>query len=511
MMDGTDKKRILMVSANAWDEKALRLDKEYRAVKEVLLDSTGRDRFDINLLSATQDSDFQRELLNYKPHVVHFSGHGEEHGLAFDAGDDTSRWVDNETLVGFFKSAAAHLECVVFNACYTESLAEAVSEHIDYAVGMNDPIDDMAAIHFSRGFYTGLFAGKFYPAAFDQGILAVQARGLPDHLTPQLKIRESARRVPFAPGCDPDILILCPEANKEWARMVRTDLDDLLSLRFGSRNTFTLALATDADETLPDAALKAGLLLPVVSARFEASTVCQEALDAFVSAAGSGGLDRIFPLQTDGAPLPEALRAVLPYPFWKTGGVTVSSGDARFHATLDGLVREVAARLHRLRDEIEYRRKQASAHAESPPGEKVELPDAFLFLNAAPEDRPLLEEIARFLDENEGDYAEPIPMSANPTPEEIRRDLELNLEACDLYVVIYGKSRMPWVREQVLFSRRMWRKRRQETKIVVVHADAADGPKADIRVSAKNLRIFNCPPHRLSDYLPQCMGEICHE
>lgn len=510
-MDGTDKTRILMVSANAWDERALRLDQEYRAIKEVLLDSSGRDRFDINLLSATQDSDFQRELLNYKPHVVHFSGHGEEHGLAFDAGDDTSRWIGNETLVGFFKSAAAHLECVVFNACYTESLSEAVSEHIDYAVGMNDPIDDMAAIHFSRGFYTGLFAGRFYPAAFKQGILAVQARGLPDHLTPQLKIREKAKRVSFAPGCDPDILILCPESQKEWARMIRAELDDLLSLRLGSRNTFTLALATGADETLPNAAPKAGLLLPVFSAQFEDSTVCKEALDAFVAAAGSGGLDRIFPLQTEGALLPEAIRSLLPYPFWRTGGETVSSGDARFHSTLDALVREVAARLHRLRDEFEFRRKKAESHDASPSGDKVELPDAFLFLNAAPEDRDLLDEIIRFLKENDGDYAEPIPISANPIPEEIRRDLELNLEACDLYVVIYGKSRMPWVREQVLFSRRVWRKRRQEMKIVVVHAAAADGPKEDIRVSAKNLRIFNCPPHRLSDYLPQCMGEVCHE
>lgn len=511
MMERTDKKRILMVSANAWDEKALRLDKEHRAVKEVLLDSLGRDRFDINLLSASQDSDFQRELLNYKPHVVHFSGHGEEHGLAFDAGGDTSRWIDNETLVGFFKSAAAHLECVIFNACYTESLAMAVAEHIDYAVGMNDPIDDMAAIHFSRGFYTGLFAGKFYPAAFDQGILAVQARGLPDHLTPQLKIREKAKRVSFAPGCEPDILILCPDAGREWARMVRTELDDLLSQRFGSRNTFTLALATDADESQPDAAPKAGLLLPVFSAQFEASAVCKAALDAFVTAAGSGGLDRIFPLQTDNTPLSKALGSVLPHPFWKTGGETLTTGDARFNATLEMLVREVAARLHRLRDEIEYRRKQAAAHDASRPGEPVELPDAFLFLNAAPEDRPLLEEITRFLDENKGDYAEPIPMSANPTPEEIRRDLELNLEACDLYVVIYGKSRMPWVREQVLFSRRVWRKRRQEMKIVVVHADAADGPKEDIRVTARNLRIFNCPPDRVSDYLPGCMGEVCHE
>lgn len=238
---------------------------------------------------------------------------------------------------------------------------------------------------------------------------------------------------------------------------------------------------------------------------------CGEALSAFLNTVGGGDIDRVFPLQIDHTPLPEVLQAVLPYQFWKTGGEILEPGDVRFNATMEMLVSEITARLHRLREEIAHRRKMAAVQEQSASGERVELPEAFLFLNAAPEDRALLDEIIGFLNENDAEYAEPLPLSANPTPEEIRRDLELNLETCDLYVVVYGRSRMPWVREQVLFSRRVWRKRRQDMKIVVVHAETSDGPKEDIRVSAKNLRIFNCPPDRYSDYLPQCMGEVCDD
>ena len=38
-----------------------------------------------------------------------------------------------------------------------------MSQHIDYVVGMRWQIGDEAAIEFSVGFYTGLFAGHSVP------------------------------------------------------------------------------------------------------------------------------------------------------------------------------------------------------------------------------------------------------------------------------------------------------------------------------------------------------------
>jgi hypothetical protein len=48
------------------------------------------------------------------------------------------------------------VECVLLNACHSAKPATAISEHINYAIGMNQPIGDKAAIAFAIGFYDGL-------------------------------------------------------------------------------------------------------------------------------------------------------------------------------------------------------------------------------------------------------------------------------------------------------------------------------------------------------------------
>ncbi len=63
---------------------------------------------------------------------------------------------------------------MIVNACYSERLATAMSQHIDHVVGMRCQIGDEAAIEFSVGFYTGLFAGHPVPEAFKRGLAHIQ-------------------------------------------------------------------------------------------------------------------------------------------------------------------------------------------------------------------------------------------------------------------------------------------------------------------------------------------------
>lgn len=505
-------KRILMVSANPWDTARLRLDQEHDAIQEVLENSSGRDRFDIKVLTAAQDARFQDQMLKFKPHIVHFSGHGEEGGLAFDSGGEKPHWIGNDTLARFFQTAASHLECVVFNACRTEWLAEAVSEHIDYVIGMNAVINDQAAIHFAQALYRALFEDVFYPKAFKQAIMALEMKGLPDQFIPQLKIRDHAARVSFLPGCDPDILILCPEANREWARGMEAELDDLLSSRFGSRNTFTMRLETEGAEKLSEIAETTGLLLPVLSGQCTDSGPCGEALSAFLNTVGASGIDRVFPIQIDNTPLPKILQAVLPHSFWKTGGEILTTGDARFNATLEMLVTEIITRLHSLKKEIEFQQRLALERKKAQSNsEKLRLPNSFVFVNARPEDRDLLKEITTYLDGTTAEYSIPLSFSPTHTDEDFHEDLKNILEVCDLQLIIYGRAPMKWVRRQVLATKKIWRGRKRDLRIVAVHQDQNNGPKDDINITLKNLQVFFCPPDKLSEYLPKCMGESCDE
>ena len=78
------------------------------------------------------------------------------------------------------------MRCILLNACYSEIQAIAISEHIDYVIGMNNAIDDKAAIAFAIGFYQGLGAGRTIESAYKLGCAQVRLQGIPEHLTPVL-------------------------------------------------------------------------------------------------------------------------------------------------------------------------------------------------------------------------------------------------------------------------------------------------------------------------------------
>ena len=97
--------------------------------------------------------------------------------------------VSTESLARLFKLFKDTIECVVFNACYSEAQAEAIHQHIDCLVGMNKAIGDRAAIEFAVGFYDALGAGKSYEVAYEFGCSAIDLEGIPESLTPVIKNR----------------------------------------------------------------------------------------------------------------------------------------------------------------------------------------------------------------------------------------------------------------------------------------------------------------------------------
>ena len=82
----------------------------------------------------------------------------------------------------------AFLSCKsrVLNACYSASQADVISQHIDYVIGMNQPLGDQAAIEFTIGFYDALCAGRSYFEAYKFGRNAIQLSGISERLTPVL-------------------------------------------------------------------------------------------------------------------------------------------------------------------------------------------------------------------------------------------------------------------------------------------------------------------------------------
>lgn len=166
-------RKILFLSANPKNSGRLRLDEEAREIEEGLRRSKYRDRFEIHSKWASRIRDLRRALLDHNPQIIHFAGHGGTVGIVLENELGISETVSSGNLAALFKLFAETVECVILNSCYSEAQAVAISEHIEYVVGMRKAVCDKVAIEFSIGFYDALGAGKSVEQAFEFGCTAI--------------------------------------------------------------------------------------------------------------------------------------------------------------------------------------------------------------------------------------------------------------------------------------------------------------------------------------------------
>ncbi|WP_407893385.1 CHAT domain-containing protein [Scytonema sp. NUACC26] len=170
----------------------LRLDKEIREIVEAIKRAVKRDSFDIKIITAVQPRDIRRAIAEERPSIVHFCGHGLEDGsLLLEDESGNHKPVSPRGLVSLFRLHAERVKCVLLNACYSSSAAEAIGQHVNYVIGMNQPIQDRAAIVFAQGFYDGLGYDNIdkldvIQRAFDEGIVAIELENLLQGIIPSM-------------------------------------------------------------------------------------------------------------------------------------------------------------------------------------------------------------------------------------------------------------------------------------------------------------------------------------
>lgn len=180
--------KILLLAANPTNTKPLRLDKEAREIKESLQRSPQKQQIELETRWAVRSIDLQRALLEVRPNIVHFSGHGDEdYGLMLEDEQGQAHGLPDQAVAALFQLFAKDIQCVILNACYSETQAQAITQHIPYVIGMNNAIQDVAAIEFSRAFYDAIGAGKTIEFAYQLGCSALHLLALgEEHLIPVL-------------------------------------------------------------------------------------------------------------------------------------------------------------------------------------------------------------------------------------------------------------------------------------------------------------------------------------
>ena len=178
---------ILLLSADPSDADRLRIDEEFREIREKLQLAKHRDSFDLHQRVSVRPADLSQALLDINPHIVHFSGHGMGGGeLCFEDVNGRILPIEPDALASLFEQFADHVSCVLLNACYSEVQARAIAQHIKHVIGMSEAIGDKAAIAYSIGFYQALGAGRSIEEAHRLGCAQVRLQGIAEHMMPIL-------------------------------------------------------------------------------------------------------------------------------------------------------------------------------------------------------------------------------------------------------------------------------------------------------------------------------------
>lgn len=200
--------RILMLSANPSGTAALQLDKEYGRISARISEKSEPGQFLVRHKKAVTLTEFQDALIDEKPNIVHFSGHGEQDKaevktmvrrgfdlsdvpaekketdsglLMFDEDKRDTLFVGSAVIRRIFKTMVERhkidIRAVIFNACYSEAQARAVAEVVPYVIGTTWNVGDEAAIAFATGFYGGIARGQSIEDAWDFGVNQALAYG----------------------------------------------------------------------------------------------------------------------------------------------------------------------------------------------------------------------------------------------------------------------------------------------------------------------------------------------
>jgi hypothetical protein len=185
------KLKILMLSANPASTTPLQLDQEARAIEAKIRAAEYRDAVELITKWAVRPDDLLQSLLQHRPHVVHFSGHGGPEGEIYLLDEQGNRKpASKAALAHLFRTLKDNLRLVVLNACFSRAQAEAITQEIDCVVGMNQAVGDAAAITFAASFYRAIGFGRSVADAFNLGKGALLLEGIPEEGTPELVARQ---------------------------------------------------------------------------------------------------------------------------------------------------------------------------------------------------------------------------------------------------------------------------------------------------------------------------------
>jgi hypothetical protein len=139
-------------------------------------------------------------LHEHQPAILHFSGHGNSHGIVVetDVGDHTT--IHPGALANVIKREAPETRLVVLSACHSQTSVAALLQVVRCVISMSDRIDDTAARDFATALYRAIALDRPFETAFNDAKDRLDMKRIADSDVP---------RIDFASEDDRSTLSVC--------------------------------------------------------------------------------------------------------------------------------------------------------------------------------------------------------------------------------------------------------------------------------------------------------------
>jgi len=185
---------ILFLASDPRGHGKLQLEREFMMIQNQLSDRGAK--FKLKIKFEPRADTLTKVMLEQRPSIVHFSGHGTEEmegfspaGIVLENRDRDPFVVPGPALANMFKLLKRRFDVklVLLNACVSMDQAKEISSVGCYAIGMADEIPDNMAVSFASGFYLGLAESPDdYEFAFEMAKNSLLMEGIGDQSVPAM-------------------------------------------------------------------------------------------------------------------------------------------------------------------------------------------------------------------------------------------------------------------------------------------------------------------------------------
>jgi hypothetical protein len=186
---------LLFLAASPRGSKPLELKRERDLIEQAITRVPGgKRRLRLVPRMGVDPDELVVYLYEHQPAIVHFSGHGNPHGIALETDRGAHTTIHAGVLANAIKREAPETRLVVLSACHSQTSVAPLLQVVRCVISMSDRIGDTAARAFAMAFYRAIALNRPFETAFKDATDRLDMKSMPDSDVPRIAFASENER-----------------------------------------------------------------------------------------------------------------------------------------------------------------------------------------------------------------------------------------------------------------------------------------------------------------------------